>query len=192
MTIKDLNRRDALVVLGATLGAVSKLSAHDHQAAAARDLSHEVESQPRFFSAQDYGLIQDLSEQLIPEEDHIPGARSAGVPSFLDTTLLYADSARQQAWRESLVAIRKLAASRFGHAWSQCSAGDKEEIMLILSESEGASQTELQRFFADFKSTAVEAFCTSEVAMREYFHYKGNTALAEFPGCQPGEISENV
>ena len=52
-----------------------------------------------------------------------------------------------------------------------------------MAANEEKPQTEHEKFFSLLKKLAVEAYCMSEVAQREYFGYRGDTELAEFSGC---------
>jgi Gluconate 2-dehydrogenase subunit 3 len=171
-----LHRRDVFRILGVTLTAEALLKSAPKVYA------------PRFLSQADYQTVDELCALLLPADEDSPGAAEAGVAWFIDTMLLYADSARQQNWRESLASIEQLAHTRFGSGFLKCTPDQRNSIMSVLAENEGDPQSPLEHFFAEFKPTVIQAFCLSEVGMRQYLHYRGNTELSDFPGYRPGEI----
>jgi hypothetical protein len=182
----QLHRRDVFRILGVTIAAETLGAQHVHEMNEAQTVGYDY--RPRFFSALEYQIVDELSELLIPSDADSPGAREAKVTWFVDTSLLYADPSRQQRWRKGIAAVDELAQSRFGKPFMGCTPAQRNDVMAIWAQNEEAAETPLDRFFAEFKPTVIEAFCVSDVGMKQYFHYKGNTEVSEFPGCRPGEI----
>lgn len=143
-----MQRRELLTILGAAaVAAPSRIDIANYK--------------PRFFTKEEYELVDRLTDLLIPN-DGSPGARDAGVKYFLDTVLFHGEEALQRQWREGLAAI----AARPGE--------DGETLMQRFSQ---------QPFFRPFKMLTVDAFAMSP-AGQQFFGYKGNTAIDEFPGCK--------
>ena len=186
MNTNHLHRRDIFRILGATLAVEVLEAQHQHQTAPLKGAPKDYH--PRFFSQAEYQVVDELCELLIPADDHSPGAREAGVAWFIDTVLLYADPSRQQTWRQSLAAIDQLAQTRFKTKFLDCQPEQQVTTMEVLAGNEGDPQTPLEQFFAEFKPTVIEAFSVSELGMQQYFRYRGNTEVSDFPGCRPGEI----
>jgi hypothetical protein len=186
MNTDHLHRRDIFRILGATLAVEALEAQHQHQPAPLKGAPKDYH--PRFFSQAEYRLVDELCELLIPADDRSPGAREAGVAWFIDTVLLYSDPARQQTWRQSVAAIDQLAQTGFGERFLNCRPEKQITIMEVLVQNEGDPQTPLEQFFAEFKPTVIEAFSVSEVGMQQYFRYRGNTEVSDFPGCRPSEI----
>ena len=89
-TNDELSRRD---VLRLTAGAVvaSQVTALGTVVAA---------SGHKFFTDAEYALVDELTEILIPADDHSPGARAAAVANFIDAHLAEAfDDTPRTAWR---------------------------------------------------------------------------------------------
>jgi hypothetical protein len=143
-----VERRELLAILGAA-------------AVAAPTRIDIARYKPRFFTAEEYELVDRLTDLLIPA-DGTPGARDAGVKYFLDTVLLYSDETTRRTWREGLSAM----------GWKPGA-----------NESEVMNRFVQQPFFRPFKMLTVDAFAMSS-AGQEFFGYKGNTAIDEFPGCK--------
>lgn len=121
---------------------------------------------PRFFTEAQNTRFEALAEALLPSEPGSPGAREAQVSYYVDTVLLYADEATKAQWRQGMDALEASAFAR-------------------LCENEMNPRTESERFFVAFKRLTLEAFFQSERIQREFFGYKGNAHLKEFPSC-PG------
>ncbi len=165
-----MERRELFAILG---GAATSVAANQVNIAAYT---------PRFFSAEEYAMLDELTALLIPS-DGSPGAREAGVRYYIDTVLHYADAGIRETWKDGLRAIDKECRSRFGRTLSACDADQRSKLMDSLA-ARGSSPG--QKFFRPFKLLTVEAFAMSESG-RQFFEYRGNTAIAEFPGCEEKE-----
>src|SRR5262249_40884528 len=79
--VSGLSRRDALkLAAGAAL--IAPLSRLASPAAAAA-----ADAPPRYFSADELALVDELTEMIIPKDDHSPGAREAKCAAFIDFML---------------------------------------------------------------------------------------------------------
>jgi hypothetical protein len=148
-----MDRRELLVLLGAA-------------ASAAPPKVDIANYRPRFFTAEEYRLLDAITDLLIPS-DGLPGAREAGVGYYIDTVLFHGVPAAQQAWRTGLARVSR-------------------EMIL---GTDGAARTAAMDLFASdpffptFRFLTVEAFALSDAGKR-FFGYRGNTAIPEFPGCK--------
>jgi gluconate 2-dehydrogenase subunit 3-like protein len=178
----SLHRREFFAILGACAASAREaLAQHGHQIAeAALDLSAY---RPRALSPAEYELLNELLETLLPADETGPGARDAHVAFYIDTVLKYAPSNALQTWKTGLAGVGTLANERFQQPFTACSDSQRQEIMAELAKNEMTPETALDGFFAEFKQTAIEGFYASELIQREHLGYKGNTAVAEFPGC---------
>src|SRR5262249_28558791 len=76
----DLTRRD-LIKLGAGAAITATLLGMEPTALAAQGKS------PLFFTREEFALLDELTELIIPADDHSPGARAAQVASYIDFRL---------------------------------------------------------------------------------------------------------
>jgi hypothetical protein len=186
MAKTEFNRRDLLKVVGfaVTTDLLNAQSHHsaDHAFSVPRDY------RPRLLSPPEYELTAELCEIIIPSDSDSPGAKEAGVPWFIDTVLLYATAERQDAWRSGLKEVDALAARLRGATFLRCSAPDRLEIVKHLARNEDLPESPEEKFFGEIKALSVQAFCLSDIGMKEYLHYRGNTSIPDFPGC-PTETS---
>jgi len=175
-----LDRRELFRVLGAGL-AVRHASAQHHPPGSAPP--PDIASyQPRFFSRAQYQTVDRLCELIIPADAIGPGAHQAGVPFYIDTILRYT-ATDQQSWLHGLEVVERVAAARFGRAFLECTATEQDQLIAAMAANEGKPETDLERFFGRLKALTIEAYCFSDPAQRDYFGYRGDTMLAEFPGC---------
>ena len=176
-----MERRELFRIIAAGAVAGSQVSAqHQHEAGAAVDYAGY---RPRFFTAAEYETLDRLCEIIIPGEDQSPGAHQAQARFFIDTVLHYSDSQSQQRWRGGLKAVEDAAQADFGKSFVECGAKQQDAIVARMAHNEGAPENELERFFAPLKRLTVEGYALSEVGARRGLGYKGDTSLAEFPGC---------
>ena len=176
-----IERRELFKVLGATLVAAHEGAAqHDHGTSAVVEIEGY---KPRFFSDSQYRAIDAVAEIIIPTDSQSPGAHSAGVRFYIDTVLHYADPETQMKWKSGLIAVDEWTRARFGKAFVDCSADEKDQVVATMAGKEKDPSTELERFFPTLKQMTVEAYSLSDVGMTQHFGYRGNTAIAEFRGC---------
>jgi gluconate 2-dehydrogenase gamma chain len=174
-----MERRTALkVIAGAAAERLAPAQHHLVQIAA--------QSPPyrlQFFSAAQDKLLDRLAELIIPADDHSPGASAAKVSQFIDLMVANSNAEVRQAWTAGLQAVEAEAKSRFGKAFLELDAGQQDQILAVMAANEANPSTELERFFARLKSMTIDGYYTSPVGIHQELQYKGNTALAEFPGC---------
>jgi gluconate 2-dehydrogenase subunit 3-like protein len=177
-----LQRREFLATIGVCAAGTRELLAeHRHEIVeAAQDLSAY---RPRALTSLEYELLTELSETLLPGDQTGPGARDAHVAFYIDTVLKYAPASMLQVWKSGLAGVETLANERFQRSFTASSDAQRNELMAEFAQNEMAPRTALDLFFIEFKQRAIEGFYASEVIQREHLGYKGNTAIAEFPGC---------
>jgi len=130
----DLTRRDALVIA----------------AGAAVATSLQAQAPPRFLTADEFRLVDELTEIIIPSDEHSPGARAAKVAAYIDVQLAEdLDDGPRQLWRNGL---KRVVAD-----------------VSTLAALEAADDP----FFKDLKARTVWAYYTSRIGIQEEMEYKG-------------------
>ena len=126
---------------------------------------------PAFFTPQELALVDELSELIIPTDEHSPGARAAKVAAFIDSRLAEAWEEKDRAtWREGIKPFLGL------------SAADRLALLTRIAKNESKPATADEQFFVELKSRVVHAYYTSETGLKQEMEYKGNIHLAEFVG----------
>ena len=171
----ELTRRDAIKLgAAATVAAsVGLPEAVAGQAAAAKP----------FLTKSELALLDELSEMIIPADDHSPGARAAKVADYIGARLAEAfDGSERTTWREGLQLIDRLARQAVGRSFLDASPEQRLSLLERVAAGESKPQKPEEKFFVELKHRVVDAYYTSEIGIRQDIEYKGNTVQAEFTG----------
>ena len=173
----DLSRRELLRIGAAATVAVSVGGAD------ALSSQPAPPGQSRFFSQQELALVAELSEIIVPADDHSPGGRAARVAEYLDARLAESvDPAGRAAWRNGLTLVDRLAQEMHGKRFLEASQDERLGVLTRMAQNEGKPQKPEEVFFAELKARVVRTYYTSEIGIRQEMEYKGNTYQAEFAG----------
>jgi hypothetical protein len=175
MEDNDLTRRDVLK-LGAAAAAAGVLST-------STPLGAQTAATATFFTPAELKLVDELSEMIIPADDHSPGARAAKVAAYIDARLAEAfDEADRTRWREGLKRIDDLSRTASGKTFLEASPDQRVALLTQVSKNEATPKLPEEVFFKDPKSRVVFAYYTSDIGIHRDIDYKGNTFLPEFVG----------
>ncbi len=175
-TRRELMKMAALAAAASTAGKAS---------AAALPPAPGPATQPRFFTAAEFRLVDELTEMIIPGDGHSPGARAAQVAAYIDARL--ADGFEQEAkqeWRAGLARLEKLSAEMHGRPFLEATPEQRLALLVRISENEEKPQTPEEKFFRELKSHTAYAYYTSEIGIHKEMEYKGNRAITEFSGYE--------
>ena len=189
---EKVTRRDAIKRIGAgagviaslpVLGSSQNLGTHehfDHKAAAAATQKAEP---LKFFTEDENKTVIEMSERIIPADDHSPGAKAANVAAYIDLVVSESTEITKQGWREGLAAITKLSRDKFGKRFEDATPAQQIELLTEISKNERSPQTVEERFFRTIKNATIDGYYTSKIGIKDEMHYKGNAYLKEFTGC---------
>ena len=171
-TSDDLSRRD---VLKLTAGAV--VASQVTVLGAVAGTGH------RFFTDPEYAVVDELSEILIPADDHSPGGRAAAVANFIDAYLAEAfEDSTRTTWRTGLASVDALAASLHGQPFMKLPADQRVDVVTNMAANEHSPGTDAEKFFHELKRAVVGAYYSSDIGIHKEMEYKGNTILQEYAG----------
>jgi hypothetical protein len=175
-----MERRTALKLIAAGVAA-DRLEAAQHHLVqiAASPSAYKLQ----FFTPEQDRLLDRLSDLIIPSDDHSPGASAAKVSQFIDVMVANSNKNVQQQWIAGLKAVEAEAKARFGKPFLELTAAEQDQVMAKMAANETGPSTELERFFVRLKNMTIDGYYTSPIGIHQDLQYKGNTALAEFPGC---------
>ena len=123
---------------------------------------------PKFFSKEEYELVDKATEIILPADDEGGGAHDAGVAIYIDTVVNYADAPTKAMWKRSLNALG--------------GESDLAAALKKLTEGETAPRTEMETFFVRLKALTIESYFQSPVGYK-YAGYRGDSHTFTFPGC---------
>jgi hypothetical protein len=164
-----IDRRTLLQMLpaAALAGTLSPQTKHCGNAAANREPYRF-----QFFAPEEAELVELLMEQIIPADEHSPGAHAARCVEFADLMISSSEDYVKQDWRAALALVHK--------AIQQSSAA---EWLARVSQAEDNPQTVEEVFFRTLKHMTINGYYTSRTGIHEDLHYQGNTYVAKFEGC---------
>ena len=130
---------------------------------------------PKFFTAPEFALLDELSDLIIPTDAHSPGARAAGVAAYIDFRLSDSpDPEQQTTWRSGLAAVEALSKELNGQAFLQGSAEQRVAVLTRMAAGEHDPKTPADHFFQTLKHWTARAYYTSKVGIHADQQYKGN------------------
>jgi hypothetical protein len=165
---KHPTRRDALVTLTAGAAAAGGVIA------GAGALAQAPAYRPIVFSPADFKMLSALVELIIPTTD-TPGAAAAGADRYIDEEAVSKPEARNALQ----AGFNLLHEARF----ETMDEPGRVKLLTEWSKASGAKGT----FFKTLKDMTIDGSYSSEIGLIQELGYKGNTFLAEFPGCQHPE-----
>ncbi|MBI1899268.1 MAG: gluconate 2-dehydrogenase subunit 3 family protein [Acidobacteria bacterium] len=141
---------------------------------------------PQCFNPEEYRLIDELAETIIPADDVSGGARAAGVAGYIDLVVANSPAATQQSWRARLAAFDEAARSKQGRPFLALEAAQRAALLNQVARNEKQPRTEAERLFASMKTMTVFGYYSAEIGLRKGLGYRGGQALRSFPGCTHG------
>jgi hypothetical protein len=142
---------------------------------------HAVAVSARVFTPAEFALVDELSDMIIPTDDHSPGARAARVAGEIDRRLADSlDHEAQDSWRTGLRAVDALSREMNGGTFLQASPAARLAVLTSMASGEAQPKTPVERFFGTLKGATVGAYYTSKIGIHTDQQYKGNV-------YQPGE-----
>ncbi|WP_263793090.1 gluconate 2-dehydrogenase subunit 3 family protein [Salinibacter sp.] len=203
--MSDLNRRDALKMLGLMAAAPTfgvACSSEDVQ----RAREQQAEQAPTRPAPQDYDrqLLTDhefetvrvLTDWIIPADDRSGSATDAGVPAFIDFILtdeqLPDRDEQQAAFRGGLAWVDYTCLDRHGIPFVECTEAQQQGLLDDIAWPEAAAP-EMQpgvEFFNSLRDLTASGFFSSKMGMED-LQYQGNQFVAEWTGC-PDEVLRHI
>jgi hypothetical protein len=138
---------------------------------------------PQALTRGQYALLDELTEILIPADDHSGGARAAGVAAFIDAMLAEEfDPSVKASFVTGLALVDGLAQQRHGRRFLALSPAEREAIVETLAEGEQDPKTDEARFFVILKERTVRGYYTSRLGIHDEMNYLGNTMQEDYSG----------
>lgn len=190
-----ISRRDLLRNMAVGVAGGSVLQVIPAEAAAmAHQMVHKEKAAsmagkytPKYFSAKQYETLTTLCDSILPKDEKSGGAVEAGAPEFIDL-LTSENDEYQLTLGGGLMWLDNYCADRYEHAFLECSAAQKKEVLdLIAYKKNAKAEPGLSQgvaFFTRLRGMTCDGFYTSKMGIED-LGYIGNVAIAEFPGCPP-------
>jgi Gluconate 2-dehydrogenase subunit 3 len=165
-----VTRREMLAATAVALASVKAA-----RVAEAVEAVEAAQVAPKFFSASEFALLDELSDLIIPTDAHSPGARVAGVATYIDFRLSESlDATEQGKWHSGLAAVDALSQELNGKGFMQSAPEQRVAVLTKLAVSEHDPKTPAEHFFQQLKGWTVRAYYSSKVGIHADQEYKGN------------------
>jgi len=171
----EIARRDLIKLAGAALASTARAA-----------------NQQRFFTPEEYALVEELTEMIIPADEKSGGAKAAGVAAYIDAKLAEAfDASEWDTWRNGLARVNALAAGMHGSAFLSCTAPQRIAVLRRMAANEQQPKAPEEIFFRELKSLTVFGYYTSKIGIHDDMGYLGNTSQeGDFAGELPERLQE--
>jgi len=174
----EVTRRELLKAAGAAAIA-APLVVGEPLAAAARAAAEA----PKFFTRDQWALVDELAEIILPADDHSGGARAATVVNAIDGWLAEAfEPDPKTRWVEGLARVDALAREKKGSAFMQLTPDDRVAVVTLMAADEEKPVSVEGRFFNELKRRTSHFYYTSKIGIHDDQQYKGNV-------IQPGDYA---
>lgn len=119
--------------------------------------------------------MDELSDIIIPTDDHSPGARAARVAGEIDRRLAdMGESERRNRWHAGLKAVDDLSREMNGKSFLRATPADRLAVVTKMAAAEKDPKTPAERFFGQIKSATARAYYTSKIGIHTEMGYLGN------------------
>jgi hypothetical protein len=182
LTRREMIKLTAGAVVVAPLVGLTKAQAGINPAIAGAASASQSKA-PLFFTPKEFALVDELTELIIPTDDHSPGARAAEVAAYIDKRLAESfEEEPKQSWRAGLQLIDSLSQESFGRVFLEATPEQRTELLTRISQNEMSPKKPEETFFRQLKVSTVRAYYTSKIGIHTEMQYKGNVSLKEFVG----------
>lgn len=135
---------------------------------------------PKVLSSDQAKLVAEIAERIIPATD-TPGAKEAGVPSFIDNAInLNILGEKRTKLLEGLSQFATMATEKFGKSFLDISDTEKDEVITAVA-MDGAVGDKTNPIFKQLKELVVAGYFTSEVGAKSALAY--DPVPGEYKGC---------
>jgi hypothetical protein len=139
----------------------------------------------KFFTTDEFAMVDELSELIVPTDDHSPGARAAQVAAYIDGRLAESfEDEPKRLWREGLGRINSLSGEMHGRPFMQATPEQRLALLTRIAKNEEKPETPEEHFFQELKGHIARAYYTSKTGIHQEMEYKGNVLLQEFVGYE--------
>ena len=184
-----LTRREMIKLTAGAVAAVPLIGQTDALASVAQRKAPQTKpaqnKAPLFFTQEEFKLVDELTEMIIPADDHSPGARAAEVAAYIDRRLSESfEEEPKRLWREGLKQVDSLSQESYGRPFLGATPAQRLELLTRMSQNEMSPKKPEEIFFRELKVRTARAYYTSKIGIHKEMEYKGNVSLKEFVGYE--------
>jgi gluconate 2-dehydrogenase gamma chain len=175
------SRRDLLRIAAGAVAAVPVVAQQAAETATA--------PAPLFFTPVEFQTVDELTEIIIPADDHSPGARAAKVATYIDKSLAESfENEPRQKFREGLKLVDKLSGELHHKTFLDSTPKQRVAVVAHIARNEKTPKKPEDQFFGQLKASTAFAYYTSSIGIHQEMEYKGNTMQTEYAGFDAGLV----
>lgn len=191
MANQSPDRREVLKLLARVAGVSQFPGFHRWVYAAADSKSTGSPYAPQFFTPDEYKLVDQVSELIIPRDEH-PGARDAGVSEFIDFMVAHEEEDIQFRFRTGVSWLNAFAVESHGREFCALDASSQEALLdrLAIPSKRRPTEVQGQDFFKLIRQYTVMGYYTSKPGM-EALDVPTLKVYSASPECQHKDDPEH-
>jgi len=150
---------------------------------------------PKFFTSEEFALVDELSDMIIPTDAQSGGARAAGVAAYIDGRIAEefipdpapeGQESQGVRWRAGLKAVEALSQELNGKTFLASTPEQRLAVLTRMAAGESDPKTDAEKFFREIKGATIGAYYTSKIGIHDDQQYKGNVVQSgEYAGLDP-------
>jgi gluconate 2-dehydrogenase gamma chain len=189
----ELTRREILKLASGAV-ALAPLAGIAVPAPASAAAPATAAAAPSFFTAPEFRLLDELTELIIPTDEHSPGARAAEVAAYIDRKLAEYDPAIAELkqvrdkWKAGLAAVDAVSKEMNGAAILDVPEEKRIAVLERLAKKEKSAETAAEKFFGELKGWTARGYYTSKIGIHQEMEYKGNVLQNDYAGIDAGSV----
>src|ERR1044072_6847041 len=129
--------------------------------------------QPKFFTAAEYALVDEMSDMIIPTDEQSGGARAAGAAALIDARIAEA-CGKEPPQRGRVTAVEALSQQTNGKTFMASPPEQRLALLTTLAANEKDPKTDAEKFFREIKGMTIRGYYTSKIGIHDDQRYKGN------------------
>ncbi len=175
-----MNRREILKQTSLVVGGALSIGTISAVMSGCKTESIDLGWVPKVLSSDQAQLVSEIAERIIPKTD-TPGAKDAGVASFIDNAInLNILGDKRTTLLSGLTQFSKMATDKFGKSFIEISDQDKDEVIKAVA-ADGADENKVNPIFKQLRELVVAGYFTSEVGAKGALAY--DPIPGEYKGC---------
>lgn len=191
----DVSRRGLFQIIGtapavaAIVSGSASAQTHEHQSPPQHPAAGPYHRQT--FDDHQWRTVHVLCDLIVPADERSGSASEAGVPEFLDDWIAFrTEQDGNQNLRAQILGglmwLDRESNAQFQKDFAEASAGQQKQILDRIAYPKRAAKEDQPwvHFFNEFRSLTVSGFFSSKMGVKD-LPYLGNTAVAEWKGCDP-------
>lgn len=191
-----VSRRDLFSIIGsvpafAAVATAAETHAGHAMPAPAAPSTNKGPYQRQVFDDHQWHTVQVLCDLIIPADDRSGSASQAGVPEFLDEWIAFRTSQDlnqnlQAQILGGLMWLDRESSRLFEKDFADAAPDQQKQILdrIAYPKKVAKGDQAWAMFFSEFRTLTVSGFFSSKVGVKD-LPYLGNTAVAEWKGCDP-------